>query len=88
MTNKYMNKPSKLYLHSVFTVYLGPFLVNDGESILVDRELNARMFLDWYASGTGHMTSSGCHATGFLATSIAKKEGQGDWPDIQYIYVS
>jgi len=35
--------------------------------------------------GTGALTTTGVQATGFLASDWAKKRGERDWPDLQWV---
>jgi choline dehydrogenase-like flavoprotein len=51
----------------------------------MERDLTPGVYMDWFSSGTGTLTSSGVHASGIISSSIAKANGEGDWPDIQLL---
>ena len=36
-------------------------------------------------TGAGPMSSTGIQAAAFLTSEVAKRKGQGNWPDIQYL---
>lgn len=64
--------------------YLGPFFINQSLTFDIDRD-NVKL-PEYLAHGTGPLSHAACSAFGFVASDIAKSEGQGDWPDIQIIF--
>lgn len=69
-------------------VYLSPFLINQPRATFVDRDITPAAFVKWFTSGTGPLTSTGCEASGLIASKIAKQRGEGDWPDIHLFLYS
>lgn len=51
----------------------------------MDRDINTNTIADFVLDGKGPLTSSGFQATGFVASSFAKKRGETHWPDMQWI---
>lgn len=74
-------------LQDHISTYLGPFLINKEVSMLFDRDINTQSFVDYTQKGTGELSSSGTSAVAFISTPMAKAAGEGDWPDIQYIFL-
>lgn len=56
-------------------------------SMLFDRDITSQSFVDFTQKGTGELSSSGTSAVAFVSTPMAKAAGEGDWPDIQYIFL-
>ncbi|XP_035704791.1 glucose dehydrogenase [FAD, quinone]-like [Folsomia candida] len=63
------------------------FLINSTVSMVFDRDVTAKSFMDFVHKGTGELTSSGCSASAFVSTSYAKSSGEADWPDVQFIFL-
>ncbi|CAG7642663.1 unnamed protein product [Allacma fusca] len=69
------------------STYLGPFFVDDLIVPSFDQNLNGKAFTDYLNRGSGPFTTSGIQATGFVASGHAKARGEGNWPDIQLLYM-
>jgi choline dehydrogenase-like flavoprotein len=69
------------------STYLGPFTVKEKITMNFDRDVTAKSFMDFVNKGAGELSSSGCSATAFVSTPIAKRNGEGNWPDIQLIFL-
>lgn len=67
--------------------YLGPFFVNESISFWVDRDLTAGKLSEFLTRGSGPFSTPQCSAFGFLATDVAKVNGEADWPDVQIIFI-
>jgi choline dehydrogenase-like flavoprotein len=80
-----MDLPVGKNLQDHVSVYLNPIFINQPRAILIDRDLSPRVYMDWFGSGKGILTSSGVHASALISSSIAKSSGLGDWPDIQLL---
>ncbi|CAG7818306.1 unnamed protein product [Allacma fusca] len=65
--------------------YLGPFFVDREMTVLMDRDVNAKAFVDFTQRGEGVLTTSGCQASAFVASTKAIQDGEGNWPDLQFI---
>ncbi|ODM94363.1 Glucose dehydrogenase [FAD, quinone] [Orchesella cincta] len=63
---------------------LGPFLINKPISFNMDRDINTNTIADFVLDGRGPLSSTGMQATGFIASSFAKKRGEAHWPDLQW----
>lgn len=79
--------PVGLNLQDHISTYLGPFVVDKPVSMLFDRDITSQSFVDYTQKGIGELSSSGTSAVGFVSTPMAKARGEGDWPDIQYIFL-
>ncbi|CAG7730995.1 unnamed protein product, partial [Allacma fusca] len=64
------------------SVLLGPFLMTEPKSILVDRDLTPRAFLRYLLDKQGPLTTTGHQAIGITSSEHAKENGEGDWPDL------
>jgi choline dehydrogenase-like flavoprotein len=65
-------------------VYLGPFFINGSHSLgLFDFRL--QNFFDFLTKGAGPFGSTSALSQGFISSSVAKSQGEGDWPDVQLV---
>lgn len=78
------NLPVGQNLQDHVAAYMGPFFINKQRAILLDRDLTPSAFVQWFLGGTGILSTTGCHATGIISSSLAKARGEGNWPDIQF----
>ncbi|ODM94362.1 Glucose dehydrogenase [FAD, quinone] [Orchesella cincta] len=81
--------PVGMNLQDHISTYLGPFVLDEDKpvSMLFDRDINPSAFLAFTRTGTGALSSSGTSATAFVSTPMAKAAGEGDWPDVQFIFL-
>ncbi|CAG7820916.1 unnamed protein product [Allacma fusca] len=69
-------------LQDHISVLLGPFLMTEPKSILIDRDVTPRAFLQYLTAKQGPLTSSGLQAVGIVSSSHAKENGEAHWPDV------
>jgi choline dehydrogenase len=72
-------------LQDHITSFVGPFAINQSASFNLDRDLTPQAFYNFANHGMGPLTSTGVQASAFLVSDEAKKAGEGDWPDFQYM---
>lgn len=65
------------------STYLGPFIIEDKKSFLIDRDIKALSFAQFGLKGQGVLTTSGGQASAYITSSYAKSRGEVTWPDIQ-----
>lgn len=76
--------PVGLNLQDHIAAYLGPFFIDKPRTLVLERDLTPSAFVQWFLGGRGILSSTGCHASGCISSSLAKARGEGNWPDIQY----
>ncbi|ODM99988.1 Glucose dehydrogenase [FAD, quinone] [Orchesella cincta] len=70
-------------LQDHFSTLLGPFYINKARTISFDRDIDKQSFVNFASNGKGPLTTSGFQAAAVLASTLAKAQGQGGWPDLQ-----
>lgn len=73
-------------LQDHISTLVGPFFLNPRQSFLVERDLQTRHLIQYFATGTGPLSSTGVNAMGFITSEQRKATGQKGWPDIQFLY--
>lgn len=67
--------------------FIGPFVINETKSFLLNRDITAQTVYEFSQKGTGPITSTGVQAAGFLTSSYAKARNESHHPDIQFMLV-
>ncbi|CAG7642639.1 unnamed protein product [Allacma fusca] len=63
--------------------FVGPFVIEDKRTLLIDRDITKRAFLKFGIHGKGVLTTTGHHASAYISSPQVKKAGWGNWPNIQ-----
>jgi hypothetical protein len=66
--------------------FIGPFIIDQQKTMLLDRDVNAKTVMEFTQTGTGPLSCTGTQASAFLVSSYAKAtKNESHWPDIQWI---
>ncbi|CAL8109171.1 unnamed protein product [Orchesella dallaii] len=77
-----MNLPVGQYLQDKYGAYVGPFLLKEGQSMVIERDLTIPTLLQWFSTGKGLIRSSLSEGTWAILTDSAKRSGRTRKPDI------
>lgn len=69
-------------LQDHLSVFLGPFFVDRGKSIDVDRDISTGSVLS-LARNSGPLTTTGFQAAAVISSGLEKLHGSRNWPDLQ-----
>ncbi|ODN02670.1 Glucose dehydrogenase [FAD, quinone] [Orchesella cincta] len=69
-------------LQDHLSVYLGPFFVDTGASLDIDRDVSAGAALS-LARDNGPLTTTGFQAAAVISSGLEKLHGGRNWPDLQ-----
>lgn len=83
-----MNLPVGQYLQDKYGALIGPFLVDKGQAIVVERDLTVPTLLNWVSAGQGHVRSSLSEGTWAIVTEPAKRTGRTSKPDVHTYILS
>lgn len=83
-----VNLPVGQYLQDKYGVLVGPFLVNRGTAMVLERDLTLPTMLNWVTSGKGPVRSSLSEGTWAVLTDVAKRTGRTRTPDIHSYILS
>jgi choline dehydrogenase len=66
--------------------FIGPFIIDQPRTMLLDRDVNAQTVMQFTQEGTGPLSSTGTQASAFVISSYAKAvKNESHWPDLQWI---